>query len=639
MSDRGQRDPFPPRCWMRGPAPRDLGTTLRDSLSKWLPVLVVAAVTAGCSAYDSPRVQVPDEIVTTKVALIDFFPTLGELEPNVEALALWVEEAFAAGARIVVTPELATTGYAITSEQVTHGLGLENPFPQLAGLGDLAKRHGGYLFIGIAEIGRDTTAAEALYNSVVIYGPEGLIGVQRKRGVAEWNVRGNLPFDVVATPYGDLAAVICSDSYLQDWIRIATLHGADVVVAPANWWGETGQVGIWQTRAQENGVWMAVANRWGTEEDRRYDPPYTAHMNDAPTVVISPAGEVRLLYRPDQTPEPRDKILYYDVEVPRDRIGTTANPTYSVAHRRPSAYSAVANEYYLRDQGNLPMPGLPPPGSVAVAAVSYVPSPSPTANLDTVARLLGEQASAPEVVALPGLGVRAEPLACTDSWASEPPWPSLQSYVDTNGIALLVTTVYTSCPRRLALAIFQAGEPAQLRGQIHDAWGLPGSGEPPLYLDLQHARVGLLTGVDFLFPETATQLAKSGVDLIVVPSIVAAPAGEEQETEPGPVGWDAEDLVRTWKTRTGQCFHVVASDASGNGAIVRDGGCFALEVTATNAQVPVRILDLDSSKERNKLLNSYYRFDLQALLGATSSDGALSRRASAVATSGVSPQR
>ena len=47
---------------------------------------------------------------------------------------------------------------------------------------------------------------------------------------------------------------------------------------------------------------------------------------------------------------------------------------------------------------------------------------------------------------------------------------------------------------------------------------------------------------------------------------------------------------------------------------VQDGGCFALGVTETSPEAPVQIFTLDSEKERTKLLNTYYSFDLQALL-------------------------
>jgi predicted amidohydrolase len=174
---------------------------------------------------------------------------------------------------------------------------------------------------------------------------------------------------------------------------------------------------------------------------------------------------------------------------------------------------------------------------------------------------------------------------------------------------------------QLALVVLRPGEEPVLRAQIHDAWGMPGSGEPPLYLDLPNARVGLLTGVDLLFPEIATQLAKCGVDIVAVSSVVASDL--PPLAEPRPSGWSAADLTRTWRVRTDQCFHLVGSDAGGTGAIVKDGGCFNLEVIEADQTVPVQMLSLDSSTERKKNLNFYYDFDLQALLGEPSSEAHL----------------
>jgi len=235
------------------------------------------------------------EVVESKVALLSFFPKLGALTENIATLENLVEEALRNGANIVVAPELATTGYSITPEQVRNGLGLAPPFQQLQRLRDLADTYKAYIFVGFAEIAPGSPSAK-LYNSVIVLGPGGLAQVQRKRSIPLWHGRGDLPFTVISTPYGELAPIICADSYLMDWSRISTLSGADILLSSANWWGNNDQEKIWQTRSEENGVWMVVANRWGQEVDRRSGSPSTYEMNDSPSVVISPDGKLRLHY-------------------------------------------------------------------------------------------------------------------------------------------------------------------------------------------------------------------------------------------------------------------------------------------------------------------------------------------------------
>jgi predicted amidohydrolase len=55
---------------------------------------------------------------------------------------------------------------------------------------------------------------------------------------------------------------------------MVALSGAHIILTPADWWGSAGQIPIWMTRAAENGIYVAVANRWGAEKDTRFPTPY-----------------------------------------------------------------------------------------------------------------------------------------------------------------------------------------------------------------------------------------------------------------------------------------------------------------------------------------------------------------------------
>src|SRR5205085_5513265 len=217
-------------------------------------------------------------------------------------------------------------------------------------------------------------------------------------------------------------------------------------LSPANWWGK-GQEEIWQARARENGVWMVVANRWGSEVDDRFTPPYTYNMNDAPSDIISPEGTIKLSYRAGQAVAPADKILYYTIHVPTNRIGNATNSTYTVAHRRPGAYQGIANPYYRPDMGNQPPPNLPSVGITQVGAVTYLPSDDAKANLASLRRLWAEQRA--EVVVLPGLGISRRPVeSYKRGWANASPWRELQEFADQQGILLLATTVREKFDKR-----------------------------------------------------------------------------------------------------------------------------------------------------------------------------------------------
>jgi len=552
--------------------------------------------------------------VPAKVALIHSNPILGDDDTNVVVLESLVAEAFQNGANIVVTPELATTGFSITRAQVIADLGYTSPYPELDGIRDLAIQHEGYAFVAIAEV----TPTQQVYNTVVVFGPDGLLTTRQKRGLSGWHDRGIIPFDIIPTIYGDLATVICSDSYLPDWLRIVTIKGADVVLLPANWWGRGGQEEIWQTRARENGIWFFTANRWGTEVDERFGFPFTYYMDDAPSAFITPDGEIQLIYRTEEDPAgPSNKILYYTVDVPHYRIGTDLNPTYSVNFREPQAYSAIANLYYRPDLGNQPAPGLPPTGVTLVASMAYQPNLLlAQQNLARIEQIWTASNETAQVLVLPGRGVSSLPVDSSNpAWYTAAPWTSLQTFVENKGLLLLVTTVleYDGSHLRESLLVMRPGQAPLLRGQIHDSIGFQGTGQEPLLLDLPNARVGVLTGRDALFPETGTALAKSGADLVLISSAVGAPVTSHNVNAPH-YFWEPAALLRQWKTRTNEVVHLASADWTGHGAVIENlfGGINRLE--ETNAATPLQVLDLDSGSVRTKFLNAYYSFDLDVLL-------------------------
>lgn len=550
--------------------------------------------------------------VESKVALIHSYPVLGDVNTNIQVLEDLIEEAFLNDANIVVTPELATTGYCITREEVLEELGFTNPYPELDGIRDLTIAYSGYAVIGIAEV--VPGPEQAVYNTAVIFGPDGLIKTQDKRSLPIWHDPGFLPFETITTPYGDIGVLVCADSWLPNWSRILTLDGADIVVTSANWWGEYDQEETWQIRAKENGVWFFTANRWGIEIDERYgEPYYTYDMNDAPSVVIDPDGNILQIYRAKDVPDPVDTILYQTVDIPGYRIGSTANPTYSVHFREPGAYGEIANLYYRRDLGYEPAPGLPPPGKIRIASMTYTPALSPEDNIATINEIWDEQSEEADILVLPGLGVSYIPVfSAIPDWYSASHWVALQNFVENNVISLLVTTVFeiSDWHAHQSLLLVQPGMEPQLRRQIHDYLFTKESGVEPLVLDLLHARIGILTGHDALFPETSTHLAKSGIDLLLISSTAGISAA------PMPFGylWEVDSLKRMWKISTNHGFHLAASDWTGNGRIIESGGYYIITIEDVDESNPLAMLEVDTNTVRYKYLNTYYSYDLEALL-------------------------
>ncbi len=110
------------------------------------------------------------------------------------------------------------------------------------------------------------------YNSAMLVGPQGLIGSYRKihlpfLGVDRFLTPGDRPFHVFDLPFGKVGINICYDASFPEASRVLKLLGAELIVLPTNW-----PPGAWRTpefvvntRAQENHLFFAAANRVGLE--------------------------------------------------------------------------------------------------------------------------------------------------------------------------------------------------------------------------------------------------------------------------------------------------------------------------------------------------------------------------------------
>jgi predicted amidohydrolase len=571
---------------------------------------------SGTTVPGSSLTQQSDSIAVN-VALLHLYPALKNLTYNIGLLNQFTEKAFEGGASIVVAPELVTTGYCITADDVRNGLGLSAPFTQLSVIRQLAMKYNGYVIAGIAEIGSDSN----LYNSAIMFKPDGSYFIQRKRGIAMWNNRGNLPFNVVPTPYGNIGIAICSDTYLMDWVRIMTINGADIIITPANWWGDAGQLNTWTNRAYENGVQMIVANRWGTETDNRFSPPFTYDMNDAPSAVIRPGADytidpgeqIALVYRANEMATPADTILYAPVMIARSRLSN--NNTWMYRARQAAAYPQIANPYYRPDEGNQPAPGFPPAGIVQAGCMSWWPNTDYHVNLTSLYNYWNNSNRNADVLVLPSFAVSTGLIAGQNpDWYKVSPWTDLQQFIESNSIQLLVTTSFqyiANQPNVESAVIFRPGQQPLLVPAIH-GWSpaLPYP-VPPLYFDLDSARVGIILDHDALLPETILDLSKAGSDLIVFPFDYGTSAFKSSATSAD--NWPFNLL----QTSSNVVTHIVASNDYGFGMCVVNGGGYIQQLVTTNADSgnAFQIIPLDSRLVRTKYLNAYYDFDLQTLLG------------------------
>ena len=209
----------------------------------------------------------------TVVAVAQVAPVIGEPERNRRAAAEAIGEAAAAGAELIVLPELCDSGYVFSGEQEARGLATTaDSSPTLRQWQDQAAGWRTAIVGGFCELGRDGR----LYNSAALVDASGPRALYRKAHL--WDreglifTPGRAAPPVVNLPFGRVAVMICYDLEFPEWARLPALDGADLIAAPVNWPAVTcppgerpAEVVKAQADASVNGVFVAVADRCGTE--------------------------------------------------------------------------------------------------------------------------------------------------------------------------------------------------------------------------------------------------------------------------------------------------------------------------------------------------------------------------------------
>lgn len=195
-------------------------------------------------------------------AIFQFAPVFGEVKQNLAR----VEAALSSSsADLVVLPELFNTGYQFTSAEEARVLSEEVPggatTQRLMGL---SQERSLYIAAGIAE-----HSGGRIFNSAVLTGPDGFIGVYRKTHLYFeenlWFDPGDTGFKVWDTRIGRIGLMVCFDWFFPESARTLALMGADIIAHPSNLvlpFCPDAMI----TRCLENRVFALTANRIGCEE-------------------------------------------------------------------------------------------------------------------------------------------------------------------------------------------------------------------------------------------------------------------------------------------------------------------------------------------------------------------------------------
>ena len=455
-------------------------------------------------------------ISTYKAAAVQFEPMMFEKERNVSRLLVMAREAAQSGARLIVTPEMGTTGYCWFDRAEVMPFVEAIPGPTTNRFAALASEFDCYIVLGMPEV---DPATDLYYNTAVLIGPDGVVGKHRKShpyiSEPKWAASGDrhVVFD---TKIGRIALLVCMDIHFFETARLDALAGADVICHISNWLAERTPAPYWINRAFENSCYVIESNRWGLERTVQFS---------GGSCIIEPDGTIAAVI------DTGDGIAYGTIDpVLARRREVLSEPVF--AGRRPELYmNLMTNSFtwnpldFFKLYGHRPLP----PGKLSRMAVAqFAPGGDVEANLLRIETLAIEIAAVdkPDMIVFPELaitglsdpGFRAQAL--TD--------PAIDRFVRL-AMKLRIYLV-AGCAERAPEGRYNAAIVAGPEGligsyrKIHlntadKSWAT--SGKDWKVLDLSIGRVGLLIGYDALFPEAVRTLSLLGCDLIACPAAIA----------------------------------------------------------------------------------------------------------------------
>ncbi|WP_164234129.1 nitrilase-related carbon-nitrogen hydrolase [Microbacterium hydrocarbonoxydans] len=168
-----------------------------------------------------------------RVAAMSPEVVIGELDANLGRIREAIAVAAGRGARLIVLPELATSGYVFEDRAEAERLALTRDDPRWDAVREVIPE-GTVVVVGYAE-----TAGERLYNTAAVLTSDERLADYRKSHL--WGAE-KLVFEsgseagiVVDAPFGRLGVALCYDNEFPEVPRRLALAGADVLALPVNW--------------------------------------------------------------------------------------------------------------------------------------------------------------------------------------------------------------------------------------------------------------------------------------------------------------------------------------------------------------------------------------------------------------------
>lgn len=264
-----------------------------------------------------------------RTACLQAAGTPGEVETNLAELNDAAARAAAAGANVLVTPEMFLTGYALSPAELDR-LTDQPLFEEVC---TTARRHSLSIVAGLPRRREDG----AVTNCATLIDDNGEIRANHAKAHLYGDLDRNLfhPGDTTATLttlHGiRVALLVCYDVEFPEATRLAALAGAQVALVPTALMHPYSFVAttLLPARAWENQIYVAYANRIGTEIGTEGELTFVGH-----SAIYAPDGTA--LASADATPD----LLIADMDTTVVERARAKNPY--LRDRREELYGGLS---------------------------------------------------------------------------------------------------------------------------------------------------------------------------------------------------------------------------------------------------------------------------------------------------------
>lgn len=447
-----------------------------------------------------------------KAAAIQYEPTQFKKEYNISSLLKFCEEAAENGSKLIVTPEMGTTGYCFLDREEIKPLVESIPGPTTDKFYEISKRYDCYIVIGFPEVDKETNL---YYNSAVLIGPEGIIGKHRKSHsyIAEpkWSAPGQEHL-VYNTKIGKIAILICMDIHFIETARLVALQDADIIIHISNWLSERTPGPYWISRAFENSAYLIEGNRWGLERTVQFS---------GGSCIINPDGSIASVI------DSGDGICYAEIDIEwarnREVLGQKV-----FNDRRPEMYMNLPTDPYLWNPidffglyGLNPLPK----GKKSKITVAQINSNNEIEdNLNKIINLsVNAKKEGSELIVFPELALTGHLSGSKNAQTIDSPAiKKLMNFSNMHNLYICFGFAENKDKEFFNSSILIG--PEGILGvyrKIHlnsndRKWA--SEGNEWKYFDTKIGRIGMLIGYDAIFPESARCLGLYGCDLVLCSS-------------------------------------------------------------------------------------------------------------------------